>query len=265
VFDSTSSIHREPVHTKHFLSPSTKPALIKYSRSDSNPGLSTSSPYRNNNITTNSNYFKAGAGLPISNNGTSVNSGRSVTSKAPSLARKQEVPARKAAVPVQAHRVGRADVTRSDRANSFASTIGTTMSMSGMSSLGGGGDIPDRSTLHRGASFSSELRRSQDSDRVFIDGRAQVREPPRTTANDSQSGRQTWASHPNEPLRGRSYSGGGASSVHSGSPRSRAPSHSRSPDRSRSRSRSPPKEIQSKYRNVTAHYFPIEGSPRQVF
>ena len=264
VFDSTSSITREPVHTRHFLSPSVKPALTQFSRADSTHSLTASNSFRNGNITSSNNYFKAAVVPPLPPNspgGVSLSNRSVVSNKSPSAVRKPEgLPSRKAPVPVQKNRkVAREEApeprrtTRADRATSFASMAGSVVS--GLSSVGGGERAP---ASPRPINFTADLRRSADSDSILIDGRVHTLRPKtssgmisiqRQDSNDSE-----WTSN----TRGRSQASPSASG--------RAPSSSRSP---RSRSGSPrvgsPVEIQSKNKNATVYSFRRDASPRRAY
>lgn len=255
VFDSKSTIKREPVHTKHFLSPSTKPALPKINRSSSKQMLSSPS-FRNGDITSSSNYFKSPEAVSIPKGSVSIKSATSGTTSASIQGKTPSKPLRKEPEPVESHHQ-----SREARSYSFASTIGTYMS-------------GDASSVNGSISASVGVRKEEiypllghpslvrTSSRVMIDGKeAVVKSGP--SSGGSVGG-------------GGNGAGGGADSVSPEAPRGRPRSNSASSNRSHSRSHSPgrsssphkqgsPKEILSKHLNHTSYSFRIENQPRKVF
>jgi hypothetical protein len=233
VFGSASSIKREHLPTTHFLSPSSKPALPKFTRSDSKHDAAPA-VRPNGNITASNNYFKQ------HDRHTSQGSvsGQSQRSKAPEkpAAASPVPPGRPAVKP--ALPVFKTKSARKDRAYSFASTIATVTSSDGNDPLTArsrlSGDIPPAASLDEQSHRSGRSGRS--TTRVVIDGK--VREVP------SRS-----------PGRARSDSAGSSPS---------AP-NSRSRSASRDRAQTSPKEIQSKHMNPTTYSFRQEKSPRKVF
>jgi hypothetical protein len=259
VFDSTSSIKREPVHTKHFLSPSAKPALPKFTRSHSKQygfsgettPLSAASPARSSrNVTASNDYFK-----PLERQASSNSVGKSTV--ASQAASRRGEPANSPAPAGRSKTTTKAplpDVFRSkspvkNRAYSFASTINTVPSGD---SDGGPFAAPSRQSsfqLQRAAS-RDELSVRSGRSRVVIDGREQDI-PVRRSRSKSRDG---------SVVSGRdAQTLGDNSSRHS---RSRSPSRSISPGKERQHS---PKEILSQHSNPTAYSFRTENQPRKVF
>jgi hypothetical protein len=247
VFDSTSNIKREPVHTQHFLSPSTKPALPKFTRSASKqtvvPEGVTRLARSNSNVTASSDYFKP----PERSTPQGSVAGRSQVSKRtattavpPQPLPQQPVPKAKTVLKAPLPDVFRQKSPAKDRAYSFASTIGTVPSTDGEGN--GHASFSRQGSFQRSASRDDWSQRSGYS-RVIIDGKAQ----------EVRVGRS----------RSRSRSRDG--SVGSGRQAlSRSNSRSRSPGGGVERQHSP-KEVQSKHKNPTTFSFRQEHQPRQVF
>ena len=294
VFDSTSNLPREPVHTKHFLSPSTKPALPNFNRqshSHTNNNTTTTasavaSPLKfshrsSKNPTSSNTYFQASNTIVQGNKSPAGSvSGRSHHSRAtpskptPSPRGTNTTPTitssttshtklpTKPALP-NVFRKPNTVVTK-NRTDSFASTIATSASFNSSNHheqnfQGSGSDIPNRSpNLLYKSSFHRDEGTVYSAYTGHSGGSKVVIDGRKHTIRTSRSPSREYSEHHTPIATGTTSSN--SNLVHT---------DSFSSPSSRSRSRSPlrqpsPKEIQSKYTNSTTYSFRTENEPRKI-